>query len=160
MSLFKPLKGLSAALQSFAFHDGYAYLTTDDGKFTIDATDSSNNDKRITINPDANASTKGMAKLYAAGGANEDGSMTQKAITAAIAAAAEQQPALGTETTDINGDVITYTNPDGGTVVTTFNNDGSITQVDKTDPTITYTTVITFSGNTVITQVTTASQPE
>lgn len=159
MSLFKPFKGLSAALQGLAFHDGYAYLTTDDGKFSIDATDSNNVNKRICINPSATASVEGMMKKYTVSGTNTDGTMTQQAITAAIAAAAGQRPILGTEVTNISGNVVTYTDPNGGQIVTTFNNDGSITQVDTTDDSITYTTNITFSGDMVITSVTTASTP-
>lgn len=92
MSLFKPFKGLSEALKTLAFHDGYAYLTTDDGKFTIDAKDSEEREKRITINPDATDSVKGMTKVYTGTGANTDGTMTQKAITAAIKAEAGQEP--------------------------------------------------------------------
>jgi len=40
-------------------------------------------------------------------------------------------------------------------VVTTFNNDGSITQVDELDPTITYTVDIQFVDGKII-QTTTA----
>lgn len=155
MSLFKPFKGLSEALKTLAFHDGYAYLTTDDGKFTIDAKDSEENEKRITINPDATDSVKGMTKVYTGTGANTDGTMTQKAITAAIKAEAGQEPQLGTEETVIDGDTITYTDVNGRTVVTTFNNDGSITQVDELDPTITYTVDIQFVDGKII-QTTTA----
>lgn len=50
MSLFKPLRGDSSRLDSQPFHDGYAYLTTNDGNFYIDATDDEGNQKRIHIN--------------------------------------------------------------------------------------------------------------
>lgn len=36
MALFKIFKGSSDRLQQQEFHPGYAYLTTDDGKFYID----------------------------------------------------------------------------------------------------------------------------
>lgn len=45
MALFKVFRGTSANLPS-TIHDGYAYLTTDDGKFYIDTTQ-----RRILINP-------------------------------------------------------------------------------------------------------------
>ena len=49
MALFKVFRGNSSNLPA-ALHDGYAYLTTDDGKFYIDTSN-----KRITINPDLTA---------------------------------------------------------------------------------------------------------
>ena len=51
MALFKPLKGDSSriSLEVTPFHDGYAYLTTDDGGFYIDAVNNGQN-KRIHIN--------------------------------------------------------------------------------------------------------------
>lgn len=36
MALFKPMYGSSTDLTTQALHDGYAYFTTDDGKFYID----------------------------------------------------------------------------------------------------------------------------
>ena len=52
MALFKPLRGDSARISTdiTPFHDGYAYLTTDDGGFYIDATTNSGN-QRIRVNP-------------------------------------------------------------------------------------------------------------
>lgn len=54
MSLFRPLWGDSSRidLETTPFHAGYCYLTTDDGKFYIDAVDSSNVQRRILINDD------------------------------------------------------------------------------------------------------------
>lgn len=49
MALFKILRGNCADLDSTPFHDGYAYLTVDDGGFYIDAL-SGNDQKRIQIN--------------------------------------------------------------------------------------------------------------
>ncbi len=46
MALFKVFRGTSSNLPA-EIHDGYAYLTTDDGKFYIDTAS-----KRILINPD------------------------------------------------------------------------------------------------------------
>lgn len=51
MSLFKPMSGDSSRLSQQEFHDGYAWLTTNDGKFYIDAMDG-DQQKRILINPD------------------------------------------------------------------------------------------------------------
>jgi hypothetical protein len=53
MSLFKILKGSSSRISktSTPFHDGYAYLTPDDGGFYIDAEHDGIED-RIRINPD------------------------------------------------------------------------------------------------------------
>lgn len=52
MALFKALRGDSSRISTdiTPFHDGYAYLTTDDGGFYIDAATSSGN-QRIRINP-------------------------------------------------------------------------------------------------------------
>jgi len=49
MALFKVFRGTSKDLPS-VIHDGYAYLTTDDGKFYIDTST-----KRILINPDTSS---------------------------------------------------------------------------------------------------------
>lgn len=49
MALFKIFRGLAENLPE-ATHDGYAYLTTDEGKFYIDS-----GDKRILINPNVTA---------------------------------------------------------------------------------------------------------
>ena len=51
MALFKIFRGLAENLPE-ATHDGYAYLTTDEGKFYIDS-----GNKRILINPDVTAGT-------------------------------------------------------------------------------------------------------
>lgn len=50
MALFQILRGKAANLASKAFHDGYAYLTPDDGAFYIDA-ETDGEQKRIHINP-------------------------------------------------------------------------------------------------------------
>lgn len=52
MALFKVFRGVSKDLPS-VIHSGYAYLTTDDGKFYIDTTD-----RRILINPDTSSADK------------------------------------------------------------------------------------------------------
>lgn len=52
MALFKVFRGVSKDLPSI-IHSGYAYLTTDDGKFYIDTTD-----RRILINPDTSSADK------------------------------------------------------------------------------------------------------
>lgn len=52
MALFKVFRGTSKDLPS-VIHDGYAYLTTDDGKFYIDTST-----KRILINPDTSSAQK------------------------------------------------------------------------------------------------------
>lgn len=52
MALFKVFRGTSKNLPS-VIHDGYAYLTTDDGKFYIDTST-----KRILINPDTSSAQK------------------------------------------------------------------------------------------------------
>ena len=52
MALFKVFRGSSKDLPS-VIHDGYAYLTTDDGKFYIDTSN-----KRILINPDTSSAQK------------------------------------------------------------------------------------------------------
>lgn len=54
MALFKALRGDSSRISTDTtpFHDGYAYLTTDDGGFYIDAT-TTNGNQRIRINPKA-----------------------------------------------------------------------------------------------------------
>ncbi len=52
MALFKVFRGSSINLPS-TIHDGYAYLTTDDGKFYIDTSE-----RRILINPDTSSADK------------------------------------------------------------------------------------------------------
>ena len=52
MALFKIFRGASKDLPN-KIHSGYAYLTTDDGKFYIDTTD-----RRILINPDTSSADK------------------------------------------------------------------------------------------------------
>lgn len=52
MALFKIFRGTSEDLPS-AIHDGYAYFTTDDGKFYIDTSQ-----KRILVNPDTSSADK------------------------------------------------------------------------------------------------------
>lgn len=58
MALFKILRGDSARIDKSTtpFHDGYAYLTPDDGGFYIDAL-VGDEEKRIRINPQLVAST-------------------------------------------------------------------------------------------------------
>lgn len=51
MAIFKAVKGDSENLAAKEFHDGHAYLTTDDGKLYFDALDGTEQ-KRILINPD------------------------------------------------------------------------------------------------------------
>lgn len=50
MALFKINKGKSDKLPS-TYKEGYCYLTTDDGKFYIDTSNTA--DGRIVLNPDA-----------------------------------------------------------------------------------------------------------
>ena len=52
MALFKIFRGTSEDLPS-TIHDGYAYFTTDDGKFYIDTSQ-----KRILVNPDTSSADK------------------------------------------------------------------------------------------------------
>ena len=52
MALFKIFRGTSENLPSIV-HDGYAYLTTDDGKFYVDT-----KEERILINPDTSSADK------------------------------------------------------------------------------------------------------
>lgn len=58
MALYKPMRGDSSRLEAQEFHDGYAYLTTNDGKLYFDAIDDNDNEKRILINPDIDLSGK------------------------------------------------------------------------------------------------------
>lgn len=70
MALFKILKGDSSRIDMSItpFHDGYAYLTQDDGKFYIDSIVNGVN-KRICINPDnkGSVSTAVSATLLKSG---------------------------------------------------------------------------------------------
>lgn len=52
MALFKIFRGTSENLPT-KMHDGYAYFTTDDGKFYIDTSN-----KRILVNPDTSSADK------------------------------------------------------------------------------------------------------
>lgn len=52
MALFKIFRGTSENLPN-NLHDGYAYFTTDDGKFYIDTSN-----KRILVNPDTSSADK------------------------------------------------------------------------------------------------------
>lgn len=52
MALFKIFRGTSENLPQ-VIHDGYAYFTTDDGKFYIDTSDT-----RILVNPDTSSADK------------------------------------------------------------------------------------------------------
>ena len=52
MALFKIFRGTSENLPT-KMHDGYAYFTTDDGKFYIDTSQ-----KRILVNPDTSSADK------------------------------------------------------------------------------------------------------
>jgi hypothetical protein len=76
MSLFKPLKGDSSriSMDVTPFHDGYVYLTTDDGGFYVDVTDDSAGNRRIRINPDEDASRAVNTTLLAS--AWSDGKQT------------------------------------------------------------------------------------
>ena len=58
MALLKALRGDSSRISTSntPFHDGYAYLTTDDGGFYIDATTVKGNE-RIRVNPKAKGRT-------------------------------------------------------------------------------------------------------
>ena len=58
MALLKALRGDSSRISTSntPFHDGYAYLTTDDGGFYIDATTAKGNE-RIRVNPKAKGRT-------------------------------------------------------------------------------------------------------
>ena len=53
MSLFKIFRGNSSriSIDVTPFHDGYAYFSTDDGGFYIDAETDIGEQKRILINP-------------------------------------------------------------------------------------------------------------
>lgn len=83
MSLFKALRGDSSRLDAQEFHDGYAYLTTNDGKLYFDAIDDNNNEKRILINPDINLSGK-QDKITGTAGdfvvIGSDGNVTTKTV--------------------------------------------------------------------------------
>lgn len=84
MALFKILRGDSTRIDKSTtpFHDGYAYLTPDDGGFYIDAV-SGSEEKRIRINPKslyvsgtlmASAWSNGQQTLSVAGlSANQNG---------------------------------------------------------------------------------------
>ena len=71
MALFKILRGDSTRIDKSTtpFHDGYAYLTPDDGGFYIDAL-VGNEEKRIRINPQLIASTHFNGVLLASAGSN------------------------------------------------------------------------------------------
>lgn len=71
MALFKILRGDSARIDKSTtpFHDGYAYLTPDDGGFYIDAL-VGNEEKRIRINPQLVASTYFSGVLLASAWSN------------------------------------------------------------------------------------------
>lgn len=69
MALFKILRGDSARISTDTtpFHDGYAYLTPDDGGFYIDA-EQNGEQKRIRINPpNSGGSTAVTSTLLASG---------------------------------------------------------------------------------------------
>ena len=80
MSLFKILKGDSSRISQdvTAFHEGYAYLTPDDGGFYIDSVVSGAN-KRIRINP---KSTPVQVTLTAAGWSNKKQTLSVTGVTA------------------------------------------------------------------------------
>ena len=63
MALFKILKGDSSRISTDTtpFHDGYAYLTADDGGFYIDAETDTGEEKRILINQKSRAVTTTLA---------------------------------------------------------------------------------------------------
>lgn len=71
MALFKILRGDSTRIDKSTtpFHDGYAYLTPDDGGFYIDALVGSE-EKRIRINPQLVASTYFSGVLLASAWSN------------------------------------------------------------------------------------------
>ena len=67
MALYKPMRGDSSRLEAQEFHDGYAYLTVNDGKLYFDAIDDNNNEKRILINPDQETTVSVEFMLTASG---------------------------------------------------------------------------------------------
>lgn len=69
MSLFKVFRGDSSRIDTSVtpFHDGYAYLTSDDGGFYIDAATEAGEQKRIHVNP---KSGQVSATLTASGWSN------------------------------------------------------------------------------------------
>ena len=71
MALFKILRGDSTRIDKSTtpFHDGYAYLTPDDGGFYIDAL-VGDEEKRIRINPQIVASTSFSGVLLASAWSN------------------------------------------------------------------------------------------
>lgn len=80
MALFKILRGNKSKIGTSAtpFHDGYAYLTPDDGGFYIDATHDGKNE-RIHINPQSRSFT---ATLTASGWSNGSQTITVTGIAA------------------------------------------------------------------------------
>lgn len=91
MALFKILRGDSARISTdiTPFHDGYAYLTPDDGGFYIDA-EQNGEQKRIRINPSSDSSTQAVTATLTASG--WDNSQQVIAITGL---AADQNGVIG-----------------------------------------------------------------
>lgn len=80
MALFKALRGDSSRIstQTTPFHDGYVYLTTDDGGFFVDAATADGN-QRIRINPKSKSI---QATLLASGWANGEQTLSLDGVTA------------------------------------------------------------------------------
>lgn len=70
MSLFKLLRGNSSHISTSItpFHDGWAYFTTDDGGFYIDAETESGEQKRILVNQKSEAVTAALTAASWSGG--------------------------------------------------------------------------------------------
>lgn len=85
MALFKILRGDSARISTdiTPFHDGYAYLTPDDGAFYIDA-EQNGEQKRIRINPpnSGGGSTAVTSTLLASGWASGKQTLAIEGVTA------------------------------------------------------------------------------
>lgn len=83
MALFKILRGESSRISTdiTPFHDGYAYLTPDDGGFYIDAL-VGDTQKRIRINPSGGGSRAVTATLTVAGWENGQQTISVDGLTA------------------------------------------------------------------------------
>lgn len=122
MALFGVCRGGSARLDQQSLHDGWAWLTTDDGNFYIDATDDNDALRRIHINPKsggvpgtllASAWVNGTQTVSVSGlGANQNGNvgLSQSATKAQASAASKAKlrisgQSAGTVTITADGDV-------------------------------------------------------
>lgn len=84
MALFKILRGDSTRISTdiTPFHDGYAYLTPDDGGFYIDA-EQNGEQKRIRINPPSSGgSTAVTSTLLASGWSSGKQALAIEGVTA------------------------------------------------------------------------------